>query len=175
MARQPEFLQVDTLGELLCRTPEPAQVDLLTQASAAQHAMMSGFAGPMLSHSIYLRAGGGGPTNPSTKIPVRVPPGVTRARMAVCARGRGDVAFSTPVEAGDTVFTYISIGGPGLSNINPRWTWGSASGGTGIQNRTLRLFATSAETWRTLFIDVGLSASDAEVFGLAIVPVHPAR
>jgi hypothetical protein len=175
MARQPEFLQVDTLGELLCSTPEPAQVDLLTQASAAQHAMMSGFAGPMMSHSIYLRAATGGPNFIATKIPVRVPPGVTRARMAVCARGRGDVLFSTPVEAAVPVFTYIGIGGPGLSNIQPRWTWGSASGGTGIENRTLRLFSSAAETWRTLTIDVGLSANDAEVFGLAIVPVHPAR
>jgi len=173
--RMPEYLQVDTLGEVRLRTPEPAQVDLLVQASTAQHAVMSGFGGPLSCASVYLRQGLAGPDITAARLPVRVPPGVTRGRMAVCARGRGEVVFSTPVEAAGSVFTFITIGGPGLSNLNPRWSWGSASGGNAIENRTLRLFASPAESWRTLFIDVGLSASPGEVFAVAIVPVHTAR
>jgi hypothetical protein len=168
MARLPEFLSIDTLGAMALRSFQAAEAGLLSQASTCQHALMSGFGGPLQCYTTYLD---GTSSTDTLLVPVRVPPGITHARIAIAGRGRSHIKVTTPADTFGSFLVAPAFGG----TTAIYWVWGSAGFGSelSIQNRLLRLFASPAETWRTVWASASCVAG--EVFALALQPIHQAR
>ena len=165
--RVPENIPIDTYGVPDIRSYSPAYASMLRDIGARQHALMSAFGGPPIVHTGYVD-GTSAPS--STRWVAMIPPGVTRAQIAVQTRGRAWVTMSTAVDTnGIKIVTSV-----GTAREAIRWTFGGNDGGTLPDvSRSLILRASPSEFWGTVVVTVGVDIG--ELFGIAIIPIHVAR
>lgn len=167
MARLAENIPVDTYGPPSIRSFAPAYASMLRDIGARQHSLMSAFGGPPVVHSCYVD---GTSSTGTVRWVALIPPGVTRAQVAVLTRGRAIVDLTTATDTnGVRILTSV-----GAAREVIRWTFGGTDGGS-LPNvsRSLELSGSALETWTTVVVTVDVD--DGELFALALIPQHPAR
>jgi len=171
MPRMPEYQQVDKTGLASIRSLAAARASMLREIATRQHAVMSGFGG----HPEVWSAHVDGTTSSTTRnFLSRIPPGVTRAVVAVLEAG---------VQAGHIdIFTSSDTGGVQLwsarnqigTRATSRWNFGSDADNTfALTNRMLILETAATETWRT--VSGTIVADGVEVLAMGLIYLHRAR
>lgn len=171
MSRMPEYQQVDKTGLASIRSLAAARASMLREIATRQHAAMSGFGG----HPEVWTCQIDGTTSAATRnFLARIPPGVTRAQVAVLEAG---------VQAGNIdIYTSTDTGGVRMwsarnqfgTRATARWNFGSNAENTfALTNRLLILEGAAAETWRT--VSGTITADGVEVLAMGLIFLHRAR
>jgi hypothetical protein len=171
MSRMPEYQQVDKTGLASIRSLAAARASMLREIATRQHAVMSGFGG----HPQVWTCQIDGTTSAQTSnFLARIPPGVTRAQVAVLEAG---------VTAGNIdVYTSTDTGGVRLwsarnqigTRATARWNFGSNAENTfALTNRLLILEGAATETWRT--VSGTITVDGVEVLAMGLIYLHRAR
>ena len=132
-----------------------ADAALVRTIEANQHALMSGWGTP--SQVMTYRSSGASIAN--LRVLLRVPPFVTRFRVAVL--GYGPIEFS------------MQVGGFPLVKFEqvtdaPQWVEGSPNETFGNDDGFLRAVATQSANWQTVTVT---TFSFGDIFGLAFYPI----
>lgn len=174
MAKQPAFLGLDRFDITPRNEVIGASLDLLLNAEARQHAIMTKHGGAPYFLDIVIVATGG----TSVIVPAWIPPGVLYCDLALCLFGMGNVTATCAADATGTKLTTRGDTAVAMAELG-EWvgTSGILSDSLGAESgRAIQV--ASAVSWAWQQVDITLTISHVTtrcgIVGGLLTPIHQA-
>lgn len=174
-ARWSPALDAEPMPEIVDR--RRAEVSLLSQVEAAQHALATGWGGPPVAIAVEMACQT--PGAPAVgEVLYRVPLGVEHVHVTALATGAGSLRVTSVETDGDDIDAEGALLEWALPEVTPATLGIGDAVLVTAPGQAVRVSASATMTWQTVRLVLELDATEGEehdhaaLYGLLITPVH---